>query len=35
MHLTNSLTVIRNEWHFMCLVLKAVCGSTGITLLTP
>ncbi|EHK9181922.1 DUF3265 domain-containing protein [Vibrio parahaemolyticus] len=30
--------MIRNVWHFyyaLCLVFKVVCGSFGITLLTP
>ncbi|ELH7813363.1 DUF3265 domain-containing protein [Vibrio sp. B513a] len=30
--------MIRNAWHFcyaLCLVFKVVCGSIGITLLTP
>ncbi|HCE3288651.1 DUF3265 domain-containing protein [Vibrio parahaemolyticus] len=30
--------MIRNAWHFcyaLCLVVKVVCGSTGIALLTP
>ncbi|HCH6461634.1 DUF3265 domain-containing protein [Vibrio parahaemolyticus] len=30
--------MIRNAWHFyyaLCLVVKAVCGSIGIALLTP
>ncbi|MDP2500739.1 DUF3265 domain-containing protein [Vibrio splendidus] len=32
------LRVISNAWHFyytLCLVVKVVCGSIGITLLTP
>ncbi|EHU5005520.1 DUF3265 domain-containing protein [Vibrio vulnificus] len=30
--------MIRNAWHFyyaLCLVVKEVCGSIGIALLTP
>nr|WP_198593249.1 DUF3265 domain-containing protein [Vibrio splendidus] len=30
--------MIRNAWHFyyaLCIVLKVVCGSLGIALLTP
>ncbi|EGQ7800174.1 DUF3265 domain-containing protein [Vibrio parahaemolyticus] len=30
--------MIRNAWHFyyaLCFVFKVVCGSFGITLLTP
>ncbi|EHR6003869.1 DUF3265 domain-containing protein [Vibrio parahaemolyticus] len=30
--------MIRNTWHFyyaLCLVVKVVCGSIGIALLTP
>nr|WP_080338506.1 DUF3265 domain-containing protein [Vibrio parahaemolyticus] len=30
--------MIRNAWHFynaLCLVVKVVCGSIGIALLTP
>ncbi|APP04823.1 hypothetical protein BG259_05390 [Vibrio harveyi] len=36
--LTNCLRVIRNAWHFchaLILVIKVVCGSIGIALLTP
>ncbi|HCH3682942.1 TPA: DUF3265 domain-containing protein [Vibrio parahaemolyticus] len=36
--LTNCLRVIRNEWHFhyaLGLVVKVLCGSFCITLLTP
>ncbi|EGQ7872842.1 DUF3265 domain-containing protein [Vibrio parahaemolyticus] len=36
--LTNCLRVIRNAWHFyyaLVLVVKVVCGSLGIALLTP
>ena len=36
--LTNCLRVIRNAWHFyyaLVLVVKVVCGSIGIALLTP
>ncbi|HAS6299804.1 TPA: DUF3265 domain-containing protein [Vibrio vulnificus] len=36
--ITNCLRVIRNAWHFyyaLVLVVKVVCGSLGITLLTP
>ncbi|TXX97097.1 DUF3265 domain-containing protein [Vibrio mimicus] len=36
--MTNSLRVIRNAWHFhytLILVIKVVCGSLGIALLTP
>ncbi|EHD1699056.1 DUF3265 domain-containing protein [Vibrio vulnificus] len=36
--LTNCLRVIRNAWHFyyaLVLVVKVVCGSFGIALLTP
>nr|WP_241750305.1 DUF3265 domain-containing protein [Vibrio vulnificus] len=36
--LTNCLRVIRNAWHFyyaLVLVIKVVCGSFGIALLTP
>ena len=36
--LTNCLRVIRNAWHFyyaVVLVVKVVCGSFGIALLTP
>ncbi|AUW38211.1 DUF3265 domain-containing protein [Vibrio harveyi] len=38
LHITNCLRVIRNAWHFyyaLCLVVKVVCGSIGIALLTP
>ncbi|MBE4164586.1 DUF3265 domain-containing protein [Vibrio parahaemolyticus] len=37
-NLTNCLRVIRNAWHFyyaLVLVVKVVCGSFGIALLTP
>ncbi|HAS8195040.1 TPA: DUF3265 domain-containing protein [Vibrio vulnificus] len=37
-HITNCLRVIRNAWHFyyaLNLVIKVVCGSIGIALLTP
>ncbi|EHH2451468.1 DUF3265 domain-containing protein [Vibrio vulnificus] len=37
-NLTNCLRVIRNAWHFyyaLVLVIKVVCGSIGIALLTP
>ncbi|HAV1328194.1 TPA: DUF3265 domain-containing protein [Vibrio parahaemolyticus] len=37
-YITNCLRVIRNAWHFyhaLVLVFKVVCGSFGITLLTP
>ncbi|MBE5160288.1 DUF3265 domain-containing protein [Vibrio parahaemolyticus] len=37
-HITNCLRVIRNAWHFyyaLVLVIKVVCGSIGIALLTP
>ncbi|HAV1405021.1 TPA: DUF3265 domain-containing protein [Vibrio parahaemolyticus] len=37
-NITNCLRVIRNAWHFyyaLCLVVKVVCGSIGIALLTP
>ncbi|HCE1484439.1 DUF3265 domain-containing protein [Vibrio parahaemolyticus] len=37
-HLTNCSRGIRNAWHFyyaLVLVIKAVCGSFGIALLTP
>ncbi|HAV1353568.1 DUF3265 domain-containing protein [Vibrio parahaemolyticus] len=37
-NLTNCLRVIRNAWHFwyaLVLVVKVVCRSIGITLLTP
>ncbi|EGR4144193.1 DUF3265 domain-containing protein [Vibrio cholerae] len=37
-HITNCLRVIRNAWHFyyaLVLVIKVVCGSFGIALLTP
>ncbi|HAS6248906.1 TPA: DUF3265 domain-containing protein [Vibrio vulnificus] len=36
--LTNCLRGIHNAWHFyyaLVLVVKAVCGSFGIALLTP
>ncbi|MEH0759295.1 DUF3265 domain-containing protein [Vibrio sp. 16] len=36
--MTNCLRVIRNAWHFyyaLFLVSKVVCGSIGVTLLTP
>ncbi|MEG7597161.1 DUF3265 domain-containing protein [Vibrio cholerae] len=36
--ITNCLRVIRNAWHFyyaLVLVIKVVCGSIGIALLTP
>ncbi|EGQ7741027.1 DUF3265 domain-containing protein [Vibrio vulnificus] len=36
--ITNCSRVIRNAWHFyyaLRLVLKVVCGSIGIALLTP
>ncbi|HAS6868307.1 TPA: DUF3265 domain-containing protein [Vibrio parahaemolyticus] len=36
--LTNCLRVIRNAWHFyhaLVLVIKVMCGSFGIVLLTP
>nr|WP_244858402.1 DUF3265 domain-containing protein [Vibrio sp. B1FIG11] len=36
--LTNSLRVIRNAWYFyhaLMLVIKVMCGSIGIALLTP
>ncbi|EIT7146583.1 DUF3265 domain-containing protein [Vibrio vulnificus] len=36
--LTNCSRGIRNAWHFyyaLFLVIKAVCGSTGVALLTP
>ncbi|EGR1175209.1 DUF3265 domain-containing protein [Vibrio parahaemolyticus] len=36
--LTNALRRIRNAWHFyyaLRLVVKVVCGSIGIALLTP
>ncbi|EGQ7764870.1 DUF3265 domain-containing protein [Vibrio alginolyticus] len=36
--MTNCLRVIRNACHFydaLCLVIKVVCGSFSITLLTP
>ncbi|MBE3749014.1 DUF3265 domain-containing protein [Vibrio parahaemolyticus] len=36
--LTNCSRVIRNAWHFqyaLVLVVKVVCGSIGIALLTP
>ncbi|MBE3709866.1 DUF3265 domain-containing protein [Vibrio parahaemolyticus] len=38
MQLTICLRVIRNAWHFhhaLVLVIKVVCGSFGIALLTP
>ncbi|MCS0310371.1 DUF3265 domain-containing protein [Vibrio diabolicus] len=37
-NLTNCSRGIRNAWHFyyaLCLVIKAVCSSFGIALLTP
>ncbi|EGQ9992303.1 DUF3265 domain-containing protein [Vibrio vulnificus] len=37
-HITNCLRVIRNAWHFryaLIFVIKVVCGSFGIALLTP
>ncbi len=37
-HITNCSRGIRNAWHFyyaLVLVFKAVCGGTGIALLTP
>ncbi|APP04821.1 hypothetical protein BG259_05370 [Vibrio harveyi] len=37
-HITNCLRVIRNAWHFyyaLVLVIKVVCRSFGIALLTP
>ncbi|MBM5184888.1 DUF3265 domain-containing protein [Vibrio parahaemolyticus] len=37
-HITNSLRVIRNAWHFyyaLGLVVKVVCGGFSIALLTP
>ncbi|EHH2570919.1 DUF3265 domain-containing protein [Vibrio parahaemolyticus] len=37
-HLTNCSRGIRNAWHFyyaLVLVIKAVCSSIGIALLTP
>ncbi|NMS29991.1 DUF3265 domain-containing protein, partial [Vibrio parahaemolyticus] len=37
-NITNNLRVIRHAWHFyyaLVLVVKAVCGSFGIALLTP
>ncbi|AVF65816.1 DUF3265 domain-containing protein [Vibrio alginolyticus] len=36
--MTNYLRVIRNVWHFcyaLRLVVKVLCGSVGIALLTP
>ncbi|MCR9855955.1 DUF3265 domain-containing protein [Vibrio parahaemolyticus] len=36
--LTNNLRGIRNAWHFyyaLISVIKVVCGSTGVALLTP
>ncbi|MCF9448142.1 DUF3265 domain-containing protein [Vibrio parahaemolyticus] len=36
--LTNNLRGIRNTWHFyyaLILVIKVVCGSIGVALLTP
>ncbi|OUD43195.1 hypothetical protein BS624_23430, partial [Vibrio parahaemolyticus] len=36
--ITNCLRVIRNAWYFyyaLILVVKVVCGSSGIALLTP
>ncbi|AXN05147.1 DUF3265 domain-containing protein [Vibrio anguillarum] len=38
MNITNCLRVIRNAWHFYYAsgsVVKVVCGSFGIALLTP
>ncbi|MBM4973532.1 DUF3265 domain-containing protein [Vibrio parahaemolyticus] len=38
LNLTNCLRVIRNAWHFyyaLGLVVKVVCGSFGVALLTP
>ncbi|EGR0072828.1 DUF3265 domain-containing protein [Vibrio vulnificus] len=38
MRLTNCLRVIRNAWHFwyaLVLVVKVICRSIGIALLTP
>ncbi|TMX70259.1 DUF3265 domain-containing protein [Vibrio rotiferianus] len=37
-NLTNCLRAIRNVWHFyhaLNLVIKVVCGGSGIALLTP
>ncbi|MCQ9103974.1 DUF3265 domain-containing protein [Vibrio alginolyticus] len=37
-HITNCSRGIRNAWHFyyaLNLVIKVVCGSIGIALLTP
>ncbi|EGQ7819255.1 DUF3265 domain-containing protein [Vibrio vulnificus] len=37
-NLTNCLRVIRNAWHFwyaLVLVVKVICRSIGIALLTP
>ncbi|EGQ7712466.1 hypothetical protein EM89_023065 [Vibrio parahaemolyticus] len=37
-HITICLRVIRNAWHFcyaLRFVVKVVCGSIGIALLTP
>ncbi|HCE2650048.1 TPA: DUF3265 domain-containing protein [Vibrio parahaemolyticus] len=36
--LTNNSRGIRNAWHFyyaLILVIKVICGSTGVALLTP
>ncbi|MCQ9085388.1 DUF3265 domain-containing protein [Vibrio harveyi] len=36
--MTNCLRVIRNAWHFyhaLALVIKVVCGGSGIASLTP
>ncbi|USD53570.1 DUF3265 domain-containing protein [Vibrio sp. SCSIO 43155] len=36
--LTNCLRVIRNAWHLyyaLCFMIKVICGSFGIALLTP
>ncbi|ARC20003.1 DUF3265 domain-containing protein [Vibrio parahaemolyticus] len=38
MNITKRLRVIRNAWHFyyaFIFVIKVVCGSIGIALLTP
>ncbi|MBE4404027.1 DUF3265 domain-containing protein [Vibrio parahaemolyticus] len=38
MKITKRLRVIRNAWHFyyaLIFVIKVVCGSIGIALLTP
>nr|WP_206779855.1 DUF3265 domain-containing protein [Vibrio owensii] len=37
-HITNCSRGIRNAWHFyyaLVLVIRVVCGSIGIALLTP